>query len=176
MTALRKTRCDAKVEALPTEQFDALCAWLFRENVSFDVAKARLAEKFQVAISRNALSNWYQRECQARMIERIRSGRHISESIQADLKSAAPTVNDATLHLIGQKAFDLAVSESPNVKDLALLTKLLLETRQQDLDRRKLALLEEKANEAKAQLTELASKGGLSPETLQAIEAAAKIL
>jgi len=68
--------------------------------------------------------------------------------------------------LVSQKAFELAVAQSGDVKSLATLVQLLLKARQQELDERKVKLLEQKAAQADATRDVVESK--LTPEQQQA--------
>ena len=76
--------------------------------------------------------------------------------------AASNTATLPTIELIAQRAFELAVQESPDVRDLAQLTQLLLKARQMDLDERRIKLLETKA--AQADQAGEVVKSDLSPE------------
>ena len=94
-----------------------------------------------------ALSGFYQRLQQERLLERISQAKDLARSIKGEL-AASNTATLPTIELIAQRAFELAVQESPDVRDLSQLTQLLLKARQMDLDERRIKLLEQKAAQA----------------------------
>lgn len=157
----RKPRSDSVLDQLPAQQRDALGKWLLVENVSYTEALERLRTEFGVRSSLPALSGFYQRLQQQRLLERISQAKDLARSIKGEL-AASNTATLPTIELIAQRAFELAVQESPDVRDLAQLTQLLLKARQMDLDERRIKLLETKA--AQADQAGEVVKSDLSPE------------
>jgi hypothetical protein len=172
----RKTRSDAKVDGWAPEVRADLEGWLFEGNCSYTAALARLKEKHGLGCSIGALTGWYQRRALQRKIDRISASRRMAEALEAELKASAPLMEGAMAQLILQRAFELSAQDQWKPGELAEVVGMVVRLANTDVDRRKVALLEEKAREAKAKLTQVVSKGGLSPETLKQIEEAAGLL
>lgn len=88
-------------------------------------------------------------------------------------------VDDATLLAVRQATFELAMTPGSDPKHLRMLYDLVLKAQAQQIDARKLALLEAKArqaDEAKAALENKVANGGLTPEALALAEEALKLL
>ena len=88
-------------------------------------------------------------------------------------------VDDATLLAVRQATFELAMTPGSDPKHLRMLYDLVLKAQAQQIDARKLALLEAKARqaeEAKAALEYKVANGGLTPEALALAEEALKLL
>jgi hypothetical protein len=60
----RKLVRRAKLDALTPAQRATLISWLTVENVTYAVAKTRVAEQFGIVTNRNGLSKFYRRFCQ----------------------------------------------------------------------------------------------------------------
>jgi hypothetical protein len=161
----RKPRSDSVLDRLPDKQREALVKWLLVDNVSYTEAQERLSREFGVRSSLPALSGFYQRLQQQRLLERISQAKDLARSIKGEL-AASNTATLPTIELVAQRAFELAVQESPDVRDLSQLTSLLLKARQMDLDERRIKLLETKA--AQADAAGEVVKSDLSPEQMKA--------
>jgi hypothetical protein len=159
---MRKTRGDSRLDQLPDEQRGALEAWLFEEGVSYKEAVARLQAQFQVTTSLAAIHYWYHRAQARRLQERIVSAAETCETIKGDLQKSAPELAAATIDLVAQHAFEMLTVDQPDPKQVKSFLTVLLKARQQSLDERKVALLEQRAHQAEE--AEKVAGSDLSPE------------
>lgn len=150
----RKPRSDSRLASLNPEQKALLRTWLIDENLSYEAAKDRLHQDFNVETSVGALSQFYATECFAL---RSSEAKAFAEQVETELLSAEPTFDKATLALVKQKAFERAYAKNGNLSELAILAgiigdsaKLKLKEKDQQLAERRVALLEKKAAQADA--------------------------
>jgi nicotinic acid mononucleotide adenylyltransferase len=112
------------------------------------------------------------------MKKRMEAARHRAEQARLAL-ATDPNITPADLSRIGQMVFTAETIEDGNVKAYVELVKLQLQAAKQDIEMRKLKMLEAKAarlDEMEAKAKELKQGGGLSAETLEMLEKQLKIL
>jgi hypothetical protein len=176
----KEIRADAKLKNLPAEALEEL--WLMRnpgedgEKLTLEAIAVEVPLRFGFTCSVSSLSEFYK---WLRLKKRMEGAQ--ARAIQARLELARdPSMTPEDLDRAAQTIFTAETLEEGNVKGYVALAKLGLQRRALDHDARKLALLEEKAAEAKAKIMALTtaakSQGGLTPETLAEIEEAAGLL
>jgi hypothetical protein len=175
----KEIRQDAKLKSLSDEAHEAL--WMMRhpgedgEKLTLEAIAVEVPLRWGVTTSVSALSEFYK---WLRMKKRMQAATLRAEQARFALASD-PTMTPADLSRIGQMVFTAETIEDGNVKAYVELVKLQLQAAKQDLELRKLKILEAKAErldaiEAKAK--EITSGGGLSAETLEVIEKQLKLL
>lgn len=186
MSGGKKPRSDAKLRSLTSEQKTQLTDWLVEENISYDQAVERIAERWDIETSRGAVSKFFQKEC---FDLRFRKARNDADRIKELLQEEPDAFGEATLAAIAQRAFELSVAMDGDVGDLATLAKIMgdsarlaLKQEQLELDKRKVAAmeaklkhLEDQGNKVKETLKSVKERG-LSKETLEEIEDAVNLL
>ena len=179
---LKKPRADAKLLNLPEEQQAQLADWLL-SGMPYHAAKAEVFKEFKVSCSLSALSGFYAEVCVPVLLKRRSQAVMAAEEIAEEASKAPGRFDQATVDAIRQKAFELAISSTAKPKDVKSLFMLLQKSRDQelaerkiDLDTRRVAILEAKLAQVQAAVNEAKAAGGITPETLSKIEAAAKIL
>lgn len=133
----RKPRSNAKLKSLPPHQREMLVRWLVDENLSYENAKDRLEQDFNVTTSVGALSNFYATECWEQSSQQARD---FAEQVRQAAKSSAEDFDTATLALVQERAFVLAKTKGSDVSDLATLAKIIGESAKLRLKQRELAL------------------------------------
>lgn len=153
--------------------------WLYSKP--YGVVRQMVEDGHGVETSEAALSGFWQRFSSPFLQERLRRSAALARNLGGELDREG--VQSATVDLITQKAFEIMSSPDGDPGEVVRLTKLILQSQKQELDARKVALLEEKAKaaeRAKAELDaitkEAKDRGGLSEETLKRIEEAAGLL
>lgn len=193
--AEREPRADAGLKNLPRSKQEEL--WLMRHPEDEDATPltyteilAILPRQYGISASPPVLSEFFK---WLRMKKDMESASE--RAIQARIELAKdPTLTPADLERAGQIIFTMETMDKKDVKGYVALASLRLQAetvaqnktrleqneRRIDNDERRIRLLEEAARDAKAKLqaitTEAKSKGGLSAETLAAIEEAAGLL
>lgn len=130
--------------------------------------------------SMSSFQSWYAWYSRLESAERVHKAIADSAAI-ADLARECGDVSDAMVAALEAEA-SAAILSGDNDR-MKLVVELALKARGarvQDKDTeiklRRLALIEEQASQAKQRLEGLASKGGLTPETIEEIEQAARLL
>ena len=146
-----------KLSTLAPEVRAVLDARLRGQQDTLESIATWLAEEHGVTISQQALSMYYRR----RVLPE--KWRHM-EAIAAELnRVGGEHVAAAAGQAVAQKVFEWATDEQADPKLLATFYKLMLDTQAQQMDARKLAMLERKA--AAADAAEAAAKdANLTPE------------
>lgn len=166
------------------------------ENLTLDAAAQRLAArgvKGTIPSLRVSISKWWnQQRLEAgrqSILHRIASGRKVSEDIAKQFSENPPPELENILALLRVVIMQQAVEGKPDDELVKLATtalKPILEAEKQklaraalELDQAKFDLLKKKADafdRAQAAMSEAKTKGGLTPETLQRIEAELRLL
>jgi hypothetical protein len=165
-----KPRSDAKLKSLPPHYKQKLISWLVDDNLSYADARARLAKEFSVHTSVGALSQFYATECFAL---RSSEAKAFAEEAVKQVK-AREDLDEATLLLVSQRAFEQAYARKGDLDALAVLSKILgdsaklkLKQKDQALAERRIAILEKKAALAD-QAEKVTRDASLTPEQRQA--------
>jgi hypothetical protein len=171
---MRKPRSDSKLDALDVDQQRQLCEWLLTPGLNYERVKELVFEKFNTSTTGSSLSRFYRDYVGAYVLERRRQAVGLATEIGEELKRAPGEFSAQTIDALEQKAFELAQNPMVDPKEVKAIFSLVLKARDQSLDERRLVLHEKKAaafDRAQAALTEAkASKGGVTPETLERIE------
>lgn len=177
MTAEKKPRADSKLDHLPAGRVAELRDGLLG-GWRYDDARAWLRDACDLTVSMSALTAFYRRHCAPLVREARQLAALKAEAITTD--AGLTDWDAASMERLRQMVFEFMADPRADLADTERMFRLLLRSRGQDLDRRKLAMLEERAAEAKAKLEAAASAakagGGISEETLRQIEEAAGLL
>jgi hypothetical protein len=175
----KETRIDATLKNLPPAALEEL--WLMRhpgeddEKLSLAAIQAEIPLRYGFTVSASTLSEFYK---WLRLKKRMEAATHRAEQARYAL-AKDPNMTPADLSRVGQMVFTAETIEDGNVKAYVELVKLQLQAAKQDLELRKLKMLEAKAarmDALEAKAKELTSGGGLSAETLDVIEKQLKLL
>src|SRR5579884_988411 len=123
---MSKLRADSKWNELTEEQRDVLEAWLFEENISYREALDRLQKEFGITAALSSLARFYQQLAKERMeAELLQVSRTARE-----LNRKAPNLkqlNATAITLVNKRMIQLAVESPKNVKEMAMLARILIE-------------------------------------------------
>jgi hypothetical protein len=175
----KEIRADAKLKNLHTEALEDL--WRFRnpeeggEKLTLEAIAVQVQDLYGFSVSLSSLSEFYK---WLRLKKRMESAAERATQARFALAND-PTMTPDMLARVGQMVFTAETIEDGNVKAYVELVKLQLQAAKQEMELRKLAMLEAKASrmdalEAKAK--EIKAGGGLSAETLEVIEKQLKLL
>ena len=158
---MKKPRSDAKLLNLPEEQKAQLCDWML-SGLPYHKVKALLAEQFKVATTLSALSSFYQDFCSAALLAQRSRAVGVAEDIAAEAAKTPGRFDAATIDALKQKAFELAIQPLADPRDVKSIFSLVLKARDQDLEARRIVVLEAKAQ--KADQAEQVERSDLTPE------------
>lgn len=174
---------------MPEERQAQLAEWLLG-GMHYAPARVMLEKEFGVKVGQTALHEFWKTVCEPEVIRRRKRAAGAAQAVGEEARKSPSPFASATIDQIEQMAFEVSIDPNRDPDKVAKLCGLLLKVRDQNLelmkieekkaeaqrDERRLKLLEDRAAAAKAKLTEVKTRGGLSPETLQTIEEAAKLL
>lgn len=132
-----KRRGDSKLARLPEHIREQLDHWLTVENLTYTAIREKLHLDFDVETGERALSIYYTEE-----LFEVRNKRaaDFADRVAASLVANPDKFDIATIAAVRQRAFNLAVAEDGDVKDLAILAGILGDTAKLKLKREELAL------------------------------------
>ena len=137
---------DAEAAAEGLEAVMRVMSWLY--SSPYTVVVDMIADEYGVETSPAALSGYWRRFADPYLSEQMRRASTAANRLKGELDTAG--VQRGTVDLITQLAFEVMSSPNPCPADVVKLSKLVLDSRKQDLDERKVALMEEKARKADA--------------------------
>lgn len=142
------TKPKAVLETQLTEEQQAeLTEWLL-SGMPYHKAREMVAEQFGVRVSLGAFSGYWERNCSAALIARRRRAVSAADTIRQEAEARPGAFDVATLQAIQTKALELSINPSCDPAELATLFKLILKARDQDLEERRVQLLEARAKQA----------------------------
>ena len=156
----KKPRSDSKLDSLPEQQLLELRDGLL-SGWKLEDAKSWLIVECGVSSSLAALSAFFKRHC----VPVIRDRRQLA-ALKAEAITEGVGLTDwdgASIERLRQTVFEFMSDPNADIEATERLFKLLLKSRDQEVDRRKLVLLEEKAKQADA-AAGLAKDGKLTDE------------
>jgi len=155
MTKHRASKLDAVADEL-TEWFEA-------EHLTLDQARERLHEDHGIRVSRSRLSQWWAREnerrMQQRLLERIATGARFCKQVRSKFSGASPAPDlDTLAGLIRVLVMQLSVRGQADPKTLEIVQRMMrmliqherarLKQQEIRIDQRRLELLERRAKQA----------------------------
>ena len=126
----RKPKAGSKLAGLPLRQIDTIAAWMLEEGLSYKDTIARLQEVMGIHVSRDTISNFWERECVPRKLQRSSLAASAVQEIAASL---GVDWQQANSQLIGQRIFEMLASPETDVKSVAVLSSILERRRTGDL-------------------------------------------
>lgn len=180
-TSERKRRADAWEVKAGLSDADLRKVFAWARSLGYARALQLISEDLHIdPPSMSAFAGWYEWFSRLESEERVHKAIADGATIR-DLAKSCGDVSEAMVAALESEASAAILSGDPD--RIRLLVSLALKARTnraQDKDieikLRKLALIEAQAAQAKARLEGLASKGGLSEETIEEIEQAARLL
>lgn len=158
----KEIRADAKLKNLPPEALEEL--WLMRnpgedgEKLTLEAIAVEVPLRYGFTCSVSSLSEFFK---WLRLRKRLESAQHRAAQARMEL-ARDPSITPADLSRVGQMVFTAETIEDGNIKAYVELVKLQLQSAKQDIELRKLKVMEAKAAQADAAKGILETK--LSPE------------
>lgn len=142
------TKPKAVLETQLDEQQQAqLAEWLL-SGMPYHKARELVADQFGVRVSLGAFSGFWDRVCSSALIARRRRAVSAADTIRQEAEARPGAFDVATLQAIQTKALELSINPACDPAELATLFKLILKARDQDLEERRVQLLEARAAQA----------------------------
>jgi hypothetical protein len=157
---MKKPRSDSKLDALPESRVLELRDGLLG-GWSYDAAMSWLATECGVSSTLSALSSFFKRHCAPVMREKRQLAALKAEAI-GDLAGKVDW-DAASIEHLRQMVFEFMADPKADLESTERMFRLLLKSRDQETDRRKLAILEAKAKQAD-DAAGVANNAKLTPE------------
>jgi len=139
---MRKMREDSTWSGLTGEQRQKLENWLFERNLGYAETLKRAQKEFGVQASATSLGRFYQRRARERQQAALLEAPSAATELNG-LPVKVDSLRDAAMKLIGHFALKQAIEKPGQLEPLMSLTKLLLESKQNDLRQGRLKLAEQ---------------------------------
>jgi hypothetical protein len=144
---VRKPRSDSKLLNLPEEQRDQILDWIRGRPTVHGRARDG-AKRIWRAMCGLGVYGFYQQEAPKAFIKRRLQSLGIAQQIAEDAKKRPAQFSAATTEQIAQIAFELSINPKATPADIKTFYDLLLKSRDQDLEARRVSLMEQKAAQA----------------------------
>ena len=138
---MRKLRDDSTWNQLTPEQRETLEEWLFDENLGYAKTLERVQKEFGLETTIASVGRYYRRRARERQVEELVEAQAAATELN-DLPGNAENLRTAAVKLVGKAILRLASEKPEQLEQLAALTRLLLESEDNDLRRARLKLAE----------------------------------
>lgn len=136
----RKTRSDARLPKLSSEQKEILLGWLDNDNVSLVEAVRLLFTEFDIKTNRDSVSKWYNNYL---FTDQVRAAAALAGDLRGTLTDLPIELGDDTVSRATQAMFEQKVAEIGDIEGHVALRKLRQKEQDQKLAVRKQDAAEE---------------------------------
>ena len=134
-------RDDSTWNQLTPEQRETLESWLFDENLGYAKTLERVGKEFGLETTIASVGRFYRRRARERQFEELVEAQAAADELN-ELPVSAESLRAAAVKLVGKAVLKM-VSEHPDrLEELASLTRLLLDSEDNDIRRGRLRLAE----------------------------------
>src|SRR6266496_78470 len=162
---MRKTRSDSKLLNLPDEKKDPILDWMLG-GMSYTAVREMVAKEFGIKSSPAALSAFYAQEAPKRFIKQRLKSLSVAAEIADEAQKTPSMFAPATIERMQQLAFEQSITPGADPDTVKSFFMMMLKARDQDLESRRVALLEEKAKQAE-KASGVVTDSKLTPEEKQ---------
>lgn len=138
----RKMRPDSTWNALTAEQREQLAGWLLEEMVPYRELKERIQKEFGVEASKSSLARYYRYLVKEREVDEMRELMATAEEMDST-GAKLECLRSSAWKVIGKRFLEKAIAGS-DVKELAALGRLVVESEEREIQRNRVALSREK--------------------------------
>jgi hypothetical protein len=174
----KEIRADAKLKNLPEQALEDL--WRFRnpeedgEKLTLEAVAVQVQDTHGFSVSLSTLSEFFK---WLRLKKRMQGARDRAEQARYAL-AKDPTMTPDDIAKVGQMVFTAETIEDGNVKAYVELQKLRLQAAKQEMELRKVVMLEKKAAfyDAIKEKANESGTGGVTAEQMEEIERKLKMM
>lgn len=152
---MSKIRCDSIWNSLTPEQRQTLEDWLFVKNMGYKEASERALKEWGVAGSSVSVGRFYRRVERERVLDELEAVTETAVEVSA-AEGKLDSLRTSAMKLMGMRVLENVMARG-DVKELAVLGRVLTQTEEREIQRSRLALARKKFefNSAKAALKQL---------------------
>jgi len=155
-----KIRKEWELHGLSDEQLATVLSWLF--DLTYKEAAAKCSEEFDRDPSETTLHEFYKALSPFILGARIQSAKRGADAIAQEEETS--NLEPAIVRLIQQSAFELLSNPRPDTKAAKTFVTAVLKIREQKLSDRRIKVLEDNMEKARAKLKELREPGKATTE------------
>jgi hypothetical protein len=138
---LKKVRADSRWSGLSFEQCEQVEQWLFEDNLTHDATAERLKQEFGVEASRWSVGRFYRHRARVRQSLELLEAQVASDELGA-IPARTKEMRETAVKLLAKSAVRLATERPEDLKDLMVLTRLLLLGEENEIRLRRVKLEE----------------------------------
>lgn len=138
---MRKLRDDSTWNQLTPEQRETLESWLFDENLGYAKTLERVQKVFTLEATIASLGRYYRRRARERQVVELVEAQAAASQLN-ELPVSTDSLRIAAVKLVGKTVLKIAGEQPEEREQLASLTRLLLESENNDIRRARLKLAE----------------------------------
>lgn len=132
-------RDDSTWNRLTPEQRETLESWLFDENLGYAKTLERVQKEFGVEATMASVGRFYRRRARERQVEELVEAQAAASELN-ELPVSADSLRAAAVKLVGKAVLKLTGEQPEQLEQLASLTRILLESEDNDIRRSRLRL------------------------------------
>ncbi len=161
---MSKIRCDSNWDGLAPEQRQTLERWLFVENMGYKEASERAQNEWGVTGSSVSVGRFYRRVAKERALAELEAVAETAVELSA-AECKMDNLRTSAMKMMGMRVLENVMARG-DVKELAVLGRVLTQTEEREIERDRLALAREKFEfkAAKAALKQLPKLGQMAQE------------
>jgi hypothetical protein len=162
-----RMRVDSTFSRLTAEQRDKLDEWLFEERITYAEILPRIAKEFGITASRSALGRYCLVRQEERAMEDLAGADRTTKTVNG-MPVKVANLRESSMKLIGRR-LQLGAIQGAEVRDVASLAKVLLESERWEIQRERLALARERFqfDAAEAALAEIPRVSEMTEEEVK---------
>jgi len=172
------------LETKLSEGQQAKLADLLLNGMPYHQAAEFVAKEFKVSVALSAFSSFWDRACVPVLLKRRYRAQTAADAIVEQATSGKSNMDAALINALKQKSLEILLKPDASAEEIAFVVSQALKVRDQDLKDRQTTLAESKYRDQVAaskaaiekELGRAKRKGGLTPETMEAIERELKLL
>jgi hypothetical protein len=138
---MRKRRDDSTWNRLTPEQRETLEDWLFDENLGYEKTLERVQQEFGLATTIASVGRYYRRRARERQVEELVEAQAAADELN-NLPVNSESLRAAAVKLVGKAVLKLVSEQPEKLEQLVSLTRLLLDSEDNEIRRARLKLAE----------------------------------
>ncbi len=152
---MSKIRCDSIWNSLTPEQRQTLEDWLFVKNMGYREVSERAQKEWGVTGSSMSVARYYRRVEKERVLNELEAVAETAVEVSA-AEGKMDSLRTSAMKVMGMRVLENVMARG-DVKELAVLGRVLTQTEEREIQRGRLALAQKKFefNAAKAALKQL---------------------
>ena len=139
---MSKIRSDSIWNSLPPEQREQLEHWLFVEHIGYKEASERALKEWGVTGSETSVGRYYRRIQKERVVDELEEAVETATEVEA-APGKVQALKSSAMKVVGMRLLQNVMAKG-DVKELAVLNRVLMQSEEKEIQRGRLALAQKK--------------------------------